>query len=29
MAAVADAVTKNAPRLPSEAEVAELLRSVY
>ncbi len=28
-AAVADAVTKNAPRLPSEAEVAELLRSVY
>jgi alcohol dehydrogenase class IV len=27
--AVADAVTKNAPRLPSEAEVAELLRSVY
>ncbi|MEV5718528.1 iron-containing alcohol dehydrogenase [Amycolatopsis mediterranei] len=28
-AAVADAVTKNAPRLPSAAEVVELLRSVY
>ncbi|MEV6639313.1 iron-containing alcohol dehydrogenase [Amycolatopsis sp. NPDC051371] len=28
-AAVADAVTRNAPRLPSEAQVAELLRSVY
>jgi alcohol dehydrogenase class IV len=28
-AAVADIVTVNAPRLPSEAEVAELLRSVY
>ncbi|MGW5719919.1 iron-containing alcohol dehydrogenase family protein [Amycolatopsis sp. NPDC003865] len=27
--AVADAVTKNAPRRPSEAEVAELLWSVY
>ncbi|OXM66318.1 iron-containing alcohol dehydrogenase family protein [Amycolatopsis vastitatis] len=27
--AVADAVTENAPRLPSEAEVTELLRSVY
>lgn len=27
--AVADAVTKNAPRLPSEAEVVELLRAVY
>ncbi|MGW4525432.1 iron-containing alcohol dehydrogenase family protein [Amycolatopsis sp. NPDC004378] len=28
-AAVADAVTKNAPRLPSEADVADLLRSVF
>ncbi|MGK3206348.1 iron-containing alcohol dehydrogenase family protein [Amycolatopsis sp. MEPSY49] len=28
-AAVADAVTKNAPRLPSEAEVVELLHGVY
>ncbi|WP_329046086.1 iron-containing alcohol dehydrogenase [Amycolatopsis sp. NBC_01488] len=27
--AVADAVTKNAPRLPSEAEVVELLQGVY
>ena len=27
--AVADAVTKNAPRLPSEPEVVSLLRSVY
>lgn len=27
--AVADAVTKNAPRLPSKPEVAELLNSVY
>jgi alcohol dehydrogenase class IV len=27
--AVADAVTKNAPRLPSEAEVTELLEAVY
>jgi alcohol dehydrogenase len=27
--AVADAVTKNAPRLPSEAEVADLLYAVY
>ncbi|WP_236792369.1 iron-containing alcohol dehydrogenase family protein [Amycolatopsis sp. GM8] len=27
--AVADTVTKNAPRLPSEAEVAELLHSVF
>ncbi|WP_033263474.1 iron-containing alcohol dehydrogenase family protein [Amycolatopsis vancoresmycina] len=27
--AVADAVTKNAPRLPSAAEVADLLHSVY
>lgn len=27
--AVADAVTKNAPRLPPEAEVTELLHSVF
>ncbi|MFC0540772.1 iron-containing alcohol dehydrogenase family protein [Kutzneria chonburiensis] len=28
-AAVADAVTKNSPRLPSESEVLEILRAVY